>query len=194
MGASFHEPLRTENVAIHLIRWDSQRATEQPNEGIPNNSKVHRGHSKEKRSDCPLVTLGLVVDGSGFVRSSQTFAGNFAEAETLATMLTGLNAPPGALVVMDAGIASEANIDWLKSHGYRYLVVSCERTRQATTCPVVGAKCFFIILSGLLQRIQLTLDLGYLLLVLLDGFPVFSNFISPLNRFCFPVVTTANEF
>jgi transposase len=45
-------------------------------------------------------------------------------------MLTGLNAPPGALVVMDAGIAAEANIDWLKSHGYRYLVVSRERTRQ----------------------------------------------------------------
>ncbi len=45
-------------------------------------------------------------------------------------MLTGLNAPPGALVVMDAGIASEATIDWLKNHGYRYLVVSRERTRQ----------------------------------------------------------------
>jgi hypothetical protein len=74
--------------------------------------------------------LGLVVDGSGFVRSSQTFTGNVAEAGTLATMLTGLNAPPGALVVMDAGIASEANIDWLKSQGYRYLVVGRERTRQ----------------------------------------------------------------
>ncbi len=28
------------------------------------------------------------------------------------------------------GIASEANIDWLKSQGYRYLVVSRERTRH----------------------------------------------------------------
>jgi len=97
---------------------------------VPNNRKAHRARSKEKRSDCPLVTLGLVLDGSGFVRSSQTFAGNVAEAGTLAAMLTGLNAPPGALVVMDAGIASEANIDWLKSQGYRYLVVSRERSRQ----------------------------------------------------------------
>jgi len=31
---------------------------------------------------------------------------------------------------MDAGIASEATIDWLKSYGYRYRVVSRERTRQ----------------------------------------------------------------
>jgi hypothetical protein len=63
------------------------------------------------------------------VRSTQTFAGNVAEAGTLATMLRGLNAPSGALGVMDAGIASEATIDWLRSHGYRYLVVSRERTR-----------------------------------------------------------------
>jgi hypothetical protein len=34
------------------------------------NDKAQRGHSKEKRSDCPLVTLGLVLDGSGFVRGS----------------------------------------------------------------------------------------------------------------------------
>jgi hypothetical protein len=53
---------------------------------------------------------------------------------------------------------------------------------------------FFIIFSGLLQCNDLTLDLGYLLLVPLNGFPVFSNFISPSNRFCFPVVTTVNEF
>ena len=34
------------------------------------NSKAKRGHSKEKRSDYPLVPLGLVLDGSGFVRRS----------------------------------------------------------------------------------------------------------------------------
>jgi transposase len=97
---------------------------------VPHHGKAYHGRSKEKRSDCPLVTLGLVVDGSGFVRRSQTFAGNVAEAGTMAAMLTGLNAPPDALVVMDAGIASEANIDWLRTRGFRYLVVSRERTRQ----------------------------------------------------------------
>jgi hypothetical protein len=30
------------------------------------NAKAARGRSKEKRSDCPLVTLGLVLDSSGF--------------------------------------------------------------------------------------------------------------------------------
>lgn len=97
---------------------------------VPNNTKARHGRSKEKRSDCPLVTLGLVLDGSGFVRRSQTFAGNVSEAGTLETMLQDLNAPQGALVVMDAGIATEANIQWLRKTGYGYLVVSRERSRQ----------------------------------------------------------------
>jgi transposase len=73
---------------------------------------------------------GLVLDGSGFVRRSQTFEGNAAEGKTLEHMLKNLGAPPGALVVMDAGIATEANLIWLREHGYRYLVLSRERARQ----------------------------------------------------------------
>ncbi|HYY01846.1 MAG TPA: IS1634 family transposase [Mycobacterium sp.] len=94
------------------------------------NPDAARGRSKQKRSDCPLVTLGLVLDGSGFVRRSKMFAGNVAEASTLQEMLNGLAVPSGALVIMDAGIATEANIVWLKAQGYRYLVVSRQRTRQ----------------------------------------------------------------
>jgi transposase len=94
------------------------------------NDKARRGHSKEKRSDCPLVTLGLVLDGSGFVRRSRMFAGNASESTTLAEMLQGLDAPRGALVIMDRGVATEANVAWLVEHHYRYLVVSRERGRQ----------------------------------------------------------------
>ena len=94
------------------------------------NPKAKRGHSKEKRSDCPLVTLGLVLDASGFVRRSEVFDGNVVEGTTLAGMLAGLGAPAGALVVMDRGMATEANLVWLRAQGYRYLVVSRERQRQ----------------------------------------------------------------
>jgi len=97
---------------------------------VRNNAKAKRGHSKEKRTDCPLLTLGLVLDGSGFVRRSEVFAGNTAEAGTLEQMLRDLDAPAGALVVMDRGIASEANLTWLSEQGYYYLVVSRQRGRQ----------------------------------------------------------------
>ena len=94
------------------------------------NPKARRARSKEKRSDCPLVTLGLVLDGSGFVRRSKTFAGNVTEGTTLEVMLRGLSAPPGALVIMDAGIATEDNVAWLIEQGYRYLVVRRGGARQ----------------------------------------------------------------
>ena len=97
-------------------------ASEQP--------QARRGHSKEKRSDCPLLTLGLMLDASGFVRRSQLFAGNVREHRTLAGMLEALRAPAGALVVMDRGVATDDCVTWLREHGYRYLVVSRERHRQ----------------------------------------------------------------
>ena len=89
-----------------------------------------RGRSKEKRNDCPLVTLGLVLDVSGFPKRSRMFAGNVSEATTLQKMLADLGALPGATVVMDAGIATEANLVWLKLHGHHYVVVSRKQIRQ----------------------------------------------------------------
>jgi len=93
-------------------------------------SKAKRGHSKECRSDCPLVTLAMALDASGFVRRVQFFAGNASEPATLKGMLTGLDAAPGATVVMDAGIATEANLTWLREQRYHYVVVSKLRERQ----------------------------------------------------------------
>jgi transposase len=112
----------------------------------PINPKAKRGHSKEKRRDCPLLTLGLVLDGSGFMRRSQVFDGNVVEGTTLEGMLQGLGAPAGAVVVMDRGIATEENVAWLRARGYRYLVVSRERHRQfdpseATDLLTAGGEC-----------------------------------------------------
>ena len=106
-------------------------------------SKAKRGHSKECRSDCPLVTLAMALDASGFVRRVQFFAGNASEPATLKDMLTGLHAAPGATVVMDAGIAAQANLTWLRQQGYQYVVVSKLRERQfdpalATTVQSAG--------------------------------------------------------
>jgi transposase len=92
--------------------------------------KAKRGHSKDKRTDRPLLTLALVLDASGFVRRSQVFAGNVREHHTLGEMLDALDAPREALVVMDRGIATEQCVKWLRDNAYRYLVVSRERTRH----------------------------------------------------------------
>jgi len=81
------------------------------------NPKAARGRSKEKRSDCALVTLALVLDGSGFVRRSRLFEGNATEARTLEKMLADLGARANALVICDAGIATAENLAWLIGNG-----------------------------------------------------------------------------
>ncbi len=92
--------------------------------------KARRGRSKEKRNDCPLLTLGLVLDSSGFVRRSEVLAGNVAESGTLAGMLQALQAPAEAVVVLDKGIATAENVAWLQQQGWRYVVASRERKRE----------------------------------------------------------------
>jgi len=99
------------------------------------NTLAKRGHSKEKRSDCPLVTLALVLDSSGFPKRSHVFEGNVSEASTLAEMIhelqsTGISVLQKPTVVMDAGLATQENIEWLKDHQYPYLVVSRKKHRE----------------------------------------------------------------
>ena len=96
------------------------------------NPKAQFGRSKEKRSDCPLVTLGLVLDGDGFPLGSQVFPGNASEPATLKTLLEGLQGKnpqtvSKPVIILDAGIASADNIAWLVEHNYHYIVVSRER-------------------------------------------------------------------
>lgn len=91
------------------------------------NPKAQLGRSKEKRNDCPLVALGLVLDSSGFPKKSAIFPGNVSEPKTMEEMLIALEACADATIVMDAGFATENNIDWLKEAGYKYIVVSRKR-------------------------------------------------------------------
>ena len=96
------------------------------------NPKARYGKSKEKRSDCPLVTLGLVLDMHGFPKKSRIFEGNVSEPKTLETMIKdlageGINEEP--TIVVDAGIATEDNIKWLKAKPYHYIVVSRKKKK-----------------------------------------------------------------
>ena len=88
------------------------------------------GSAAVKRSDCPLVTLGL--DNDGFPLGSQVFPGNASEPATLKTLLEGLQgknplAMSKPVIILGAGIASADNIAWLVEHDYQYIVVSRER-------------------------------------------------------------------
>lgn len=102
------------------------------------NPKAKFGVSKEKRSDCRLLTLGLVLDGKGFPKTSRVFSGNQSEPKTLLEMVESLKKassdfpdaqgqmsmaqPP--TIVIDAGIATEENLRELRQRQYHYVCVS----------------------------------------------------------------------
>ncbi len=92
------------------------------------NPKAKYGRSKEKRSDCKLVTMGMIVDELGFAKYSELFPGNQSEAATLPDMVKSmeknLSGNSDKTIVMDAGIATEDNLEWLKDNEYHYIVVN----------------------------------------------------------------------
>lgn len=94
------------------------------------NGYAKRGVSKEKRADCPLVTLALVVDEKGFPVFCQIYKGNQSEPATLKDVLEKLEADSigsmmreKPLLLMDRGIATKDNIDLIAGKGYRYTVI-----------------------------------------------------------------------
>lgn len=88
------------------------------------------GKSKEKRKDCPLITLALVVDGMGFPKRSRILAGNIGEAQTLSEILDELDIEDSSddyprTIVMDAGIATEDNLEKLREDKrFEYVAIS----------------------------------------------------------------------
>jgi transposase len=89
------------------------------------NPKAAFGVSKEKRTDCPLVTLGLVLNEHGFLNRTSILPGNASEPATLQEMIKSLDTDQSLfkpIIILDAGIASEDNLQWLKSNGYKYIV------------------------------------------------------------------------
>jgi len=103
-------------------------------EGSKRGSKVARhGRSKEKRDDCPLITLSLTIDEDGFPKQSKVWKGNVSEPDTLGDILLGLKKEDGLFsnkrtIVMDAGIATEDNITLIKDSDHKYVVVSRKNT------------------------------------------------------------------
>ena len=88
-----------------------------------------RGRSKQRRHDCPLVTTALMLDSAGFPRACEILPGNVSECGTLADAIARLREEcdpeqPRPSVVMDAGIATEANLAWLREQGYDWICVN----------------------------------------------------------------------
>lgn len=118
-------------------------------EGEKRKSNLARfGRSKEKRNDCPLIVLALVVNVEGFVKYSSIYQGNMTDCKTLGNVIDHLRTATSrcdsrSIVVIDAGIATEENLLLIKSKGYDYVCVSrsnLKKYKEVDGTPTIRVK------------------------------------------------------
>ncbi|QEG00179.1 Transposase DDE domain protein [Stieleria maiorica] len=89
------------------------------------NPKAQRGYSRDKRSDCKQVCIGLVVTRCGMPLGYKVFSGNTADVTTVEEIVETMESrygTAGRLWVMDRGMVSEDNIQFLRDGGRRYII------------------------------------------------------------------------
>jgi transposase len=89
------------------------------------NPQAKRGYSRDGRPDCPQVCIGLVTTREGLPLAFEVFDGNRVDVTTTQEMVQIMEAKYGKanrVWVMDRGMVSEDNLEYLRSTGARYLV------------------------------------------------------------------------
>lgn len=89
------------------------------------NPQAKRGYSRDKRPDCKQVILALVVTKDGFPLFYEVFDGNRRDVTTLEEVVEAVESIYGKadrVWVMDRGMVSEDELEWLRERGSRYIV------------------------------------------------------------------------
>jgi transposase len=89
------------------------------------NPLAQRGYSRDKRSDCKQVCIGLVVSQCGMPLGYEVFAGNRTDVTTLEEIVETMERRYGKadrIWVGDRGMMSQKNIQFLKSGSRRYII------------------------------------------------------------------------
>ena len=89
------------------------------------NPLAQRGHSRDHRPDCKQVCIALVVTREGMPLGYEVFAGNRTDVTTVEEIVETMEARYGIadrVWVMDRGMMSAENVEWLQETGHRYLL------------------------------------------------------------------------
>lgn len=89
------------------------------------NPQAKRGYSRDKRPDCKQVCIGLVVTREGLPLGYEIFDGNRRDHTTLQEVIENMEGRYGAadrIWVMDRGMVTEQNIQFLKEENRQYII------------------------------------------------------------------------
>jgi transposase len=89
------------------------------------NPLAKRGYSRDQRSDCKQVCIALVVTRCGMPLGYEVFAGNTADVTTVKGIVEMMEKRYGKsdrIWVMDRGMTSEDNLEFLRQENRRYII------------------------------------------------------------------------
>lgn len=89
------------------------------------NELAQRGYSRDHRPDCKQVNIALVVSRCGMPVGYEVFAGNRNDSKTVKQIVEHVDRLYGhanRIWVMDRGMVSEDNVEYLRKGGRRYIV------------------------------------------------------------------------
>jgi transposase len=92
---------------------------------VAGNPQAARGYSRDNRPDCKQVCIGLVVSPEGLPLAYEVFAGNRADVTTVEDIVRVMEEKYGQakrIWVLDRGMVSEENIEFLRQHDAQYIV------------------------------------------------------------------------
>jgi transposase len=95
------------------------------------NPKAQRGHSRDKRSDCKQICIGLVVSKCGMPLGYEIFAGNRNDVKTWQEIVTTMETRYGKadrIWCGDRGMMSKENIKFMESANRRYIIGASKGT------------------------------------------------------------------
>lgn len=89
------------------------------------NPLAQRGYSRDQRGDCKQVCIALVVTKCGIPLGHEVFAGNTADVTTvkeIVEMMEKRHGKSDRIWVMDRGMTSEDNLEFLRQENRRYII------------------------------------------------------------------------
>lgn len=95
------------------------------------NPMAQHGHSRDNRSDCKQVCIGLVVSKCGMPLGYEVFEGNRNDVKTWQEIVTKMEARYGKadrIWCGDRGMMSKDNIEFMESENRRYIIGASKGT------------------------------------------------------------------
>ena len=127
------------------------------------NALAQRGYSRDHRGDCKQVCIALVVSFDGFPLGYEVFAGNTHDSRTVQTIVDTMEARHGVVGrvwIADRGMASAANLAWLRQTGRRYIIGAPKADLRKFAAELATASGWHEIRGGIAVKLARWPDTG----------------------------------